>query len=96
MHHEKTLGIFSLVRGVRGDGGSHRPHRGAGRRRATRLDGQLGGRDAGGERWCAGSELVGPGIADRLGKSPDQIIYLGYMLITWGIIGRGFRSLVPE
>ena len=44
----------------------------------------------------AGSELVGPGIADRLGKSPDQIIYLGYMLITWGIIARGFRSLVPE
>ena len=43
-----------------------------------------------------GSELVGQGIADRLGKSPDQIIYLGYMLITWGIIGRGFRSLVPE
>ncbi len=44
----------------------------------------------------AGLELVGPGIAERLGKSTDQIIYLGYMLITWGIIARGFRSLVPE
>ena len=44
----------------------------------------------------AGSELVGPGIAERLGKSPDQIIYLGYMLITWGIIEGGFRSLVAE
>ena len=43
-----------------------------------------------------GSELIGPGIADRLGKSPDHIIYLGYMLITWGIIEGGFRSLVAE
>lgn len=29
------------------------------------------------------------------GKAPNEIIYLGYMLITWGVIGTGFRSLVP-
>ena len=42
------------------------------------------------------SEAIGQSFADSVAKSANQIIYLGYMLITWGVLGTGFRSLVAD
>ena len=41
-------------------------------------------------------QAMGQGFFAGVVKSPTQLIYLGYVLITWGVLRTGFRSLVAD